>query len=256
MSYVFVRGPLQARDHEKSEEPLYALRERLALDLPHYLLHQLREPVARVCRLFMSERDVADLFSGDHTRMVADDSTGGTLPGHMPADPSDATPPRSPAQSPIKAALSPAAKRGSPSKAGPTGGRGSPSKAGPIEGSSPSKTASTQPGVAGYFRAVAVDTAMCLGGCRTRIPAGAALCADCRPRVRRRPRSRRRMRAPRADKACRPRLTGPLRAARRSGHWAAAPSAGGAHKLAVACPAGATGSGGGGARGRVPALPT
>jgi len=42
VSYVYVKGPLQARGHEKTEEAMYALSQGLPLDLPYYLNHQAR----------------------------------------------------------------------------------------------------------------------------------------------------------------------------------------------------------------------
>jgi len=52
VSYVYVKGPLQARGHEKTEEAMYALGQGLPLDLPYYLNHQAcRNTTQATCRV-------------------------------------------------------------------------------------------------------------------------------------------------------------------------------------------------------------
>jgi len=127
-----------------------------------------KEPVSRLCRLFLSEREVAELFTGDHTRVVADDSNAGVVPGTLPLDgsqpPSTAAPPGSPG---------PAAARSPPAS---PAGRASTSV-------SPTKASTPLRSVAGFFRAAAPASSACLG-CKTRIPGDAAFCGDCAPQVR------------------------------------------------------------------------
>ena len=128
----------------------------------------MKEPVSRLCRLFLSEREVAELFTGDHTRVVADDSNAGVVPGTLPLDGSQPPSTAAPLGSP-----GPAAARSPPAS---PAGRASTSV-------SPTKASTPLRSVAGFFRAAAPASSACLG-CKTRIPGDAAFCGDCAPQVR------------------------------------------------------------------------
>lgn len=71
MAYVFVKRHATSKGNEKTEDPTYALLNGLSIDLAHYLRHQLREPLTRIFELLLPPASVTNLFTGEHTLVVA-----------------------------------------------------------------------------------------------------------------------------------------------------------------------------------------
>ena len=47
-AYVMIQGGKDAKGYEKSEDPLFALKNNLPLDTQHYIDHQFKKPLKRI----------------------------------------------------------------------------------------------------------------------------------------------------------------------------------------------------------------
>lgn len=72
--YVIVKSAKGSKTYEKSEDPIYAMENRIPIDHQHYLKHYLEQPLKRIFTPII--KDVDDLFVGDHTRAVTNVSPG------------------------------------------------------------------------------------------------------------------------------------------------------------------------------------
>jgi DNA polymerase delta subunit 1 len=81
VAYVVVRGAANAKNYEKSEDPIYVLENNLPIDTKYYLDNQLSKPLIRIFEPIMGEKKAASLLTGEHTRTisVAAPSAGGLM---------------------------------------------------------------------------------------------------------------------------------------------------------------------------------
>ncbi len=66
-----------ARGYKKSEDPIYALENGLALDMGYYLEHQLKKPLIRIFKRITPNPET-QLFVGEHTKNRCISKMGGT----------------------------------------------------------------------------------------------------------------------------------------------------------------------------------
>lgn len=69
VAYVIVQGAKGAKAYEKSEDPIYALNNNLALDYDHYIEHHLKNPLIRLFAPILKDAEW-EIFVGDHMRNV------------------------------------------------------------------------------------------------------------------------------------------------------------------------------------------
>ncbi|CUG86363.1 DNA polymerase delta, putative [Bodo saltans] len=69
VAFVFIKGAIGAKGHERSEDPIYVLENNIPIDTQYYLEHQLAGPLTRVFEAVLD--DPSELLRGDHTRHIA-----------------------------------------------------------------------------------------------------------------------------------------------------------------------------------------
>ena len=67
--YVIIQSERNARNFEKSEDPLFVLSKNLPIDAKHYLDHQLKKPLLRLFEGIIPNPE-STLFHGEHTRRL------------------------------------------------------------------------------------------------------------------------------------------------------------------------------------------
>mmetsp|Transcript_16058 Transcript_16058/g.17971 ORF Transcript_16058/g.17971 Transcript_16058/m.17971 type:complete len:1054 (-) Transcript_16058:969-4130(-) len=67
--FVIIRGSKNAKNYERSEDPIYVLDNDLPIDFNYYLDHQLKQPLTRLFEPILSNVD--ELFAGEHTRTLS-----------------------------------------------------------------------------------------------------------------------------------------------------------------------------------------
>ncbi|ODV58381.1 DNA-directed DNA polymerase delta POL3 [Ascoidea rubescens DSM 1968] len=76
VAYVIIRSS-STKAFEKSEDPLYVLKNGLAIDSNYYLQNQLSKPLMRIFEPIMGENKAKQLLTGAHTRKVTMSKIGG-----------------------------------------------------------------------------------------------------------------------------------------------------------------------------------
>ncbi|OAQ64371.1 DNA polymerase delta catalytic subunit [Pochonia chlamydosporia 170] len=71
VAYVMVRGAANAKNFEKSEDPLYVLENNVPIDTKYYLDNQLAKPLGRIFEPILGETKARTLLTGDHTRTIS-----------------------------------------------------------------------------------------------------------------------------------------------------------------------------------------
>lgn len=66
--YVMIKGPKKSKGYENSEDPLYALKNNLPIDLMYYVENQLEKPIVRIFGAIMTNPH--SLLKGEHTRAI------------------------------------------------------------------------------------------------------------------------------------------------------------------------------------------
>ncbi|KAI5808354.1 DNA polymerase delta subunit [Pyronema omphalodes] len=81
VAYVIVKGAANAKNYEKSEDPLYVLEHSVPIDTKYYLDNQLSKPLGRIFEPIVGEKKAQQLLTGDHTRIitVSAPSVGGLM---------------------------------------------------------------------------------------------------------------------------------------------------------------------------------
>lgn len=81
VAYVIIKGGLNGRNYEKSEDPIFVLEHNLPIDTKYYLENQLSNPLQRIFEPILGEKRAHQLLTGDHTRTisVAAPTTGGLM---------------------------------------------------------------------------------------------------------------------------------------------------------------------------------
>lgn len=81
VAYVMVRGAANAKNFEKSEDPIWVLENNMPIDTNYYLDNQLAKPLGRIFEPILGETKARMLLAGDHTRTisVAAPSIGGLM---------------------------------------------------------------------------------------------------------------------------------------------------------------------------------
>lgn len=69
VAYVIINSS-NAKNYEKSEDPLYVLENSLPIDVKYYLENQLANPLLRIFEPILGERRAKELLSGSHTRTI------------------------------------------------------------------------------------------------------------------------------------------------------------------------------------------
>lgn len=69
--FVYTQGAPNAKGYEKVEDPAFSMDEGLALDYKHYLTNQLQLPLTRLLVLLFPEKEVNELFVGNHTKFIS-----------------------------------------------------------------------------------------------------------------------------------------------------------------------------------------
>lgn len=80
VAYVIINSS-NAKNYEKSEDPLYVLENGLPIDTKYYLENQLSKPLLRIFDPILGERRAKELLSGAHTRTIkmSAPKTGGLM---------------------------------------------------------------------------------------------------------------------------------------------------------------------------------
>ena len=86
--YISAEGD---RGYNKTEDPVYVLQHGLPVDLMYYYEHQLKEPLKRIFRVLLSEEELTQLLTGEHTRIVNSKYSGGTLATSISWQPSSSS---------------------------------------------------------------------------------------------------------------------------------------------------------------------
>ncbi|KAL9077613.1 MAG: hypothetical protein Q9157_003283 [Trypethelium eluteriae] len=71
VAYVIVKGAGDARNYEKSEDPIYVLENNLPIDTKYYLDNQLAKPLGRIFEPILGEKKAGQLLTGEHTRSIS-----------------------------------------------------------------------------------------------------------------------------------------------------------------------------------------
>ncbi|KAF8542192.1 DNA polymerase delta catalytic subunit [Trichophaea hybrida] len=71
VAYVITRGAREAKNYEKSEDPIYVLEHSVPIDTKYYLDNQLAKPLGRIFEPIIGERKAQQLLTGDHTRTIS-----------------------------------------------------------------------------------------------------------------------------------------------------------------------------------------
>ncbi|SPN98922.1 probable DNA-directed DNA polymerase III [Cephalotrichum gorgonifer] len=81
VAYVITKGARDAKNFEKSEDPIYVLEHNVPIDTRYYLDNQLAKPLGRIFEPMLGEAGVKSLLNGAHTRTisVAAPSVGGLM---------------------------------------------------------------------------------------------------------------------------------------------------------------------------------
>ena len=66
--YVIIKAAKGAKAYEKAEDPIYALRNNLPIDVQHYLDHHLSQPLMRLFEPIL--KNPKELLQGAHTRTI------------------------------------------------------------------------------------------------------------------------------------------------------------------------------------------
>lgn len=69
VAYVIINSS-NAKNYEKSEDPLFVLENSLPIDVKYYLENQLANPLLRIFEPILGERKAKELLSGSHTRTI------------------------------------------------------------------------------------------------------------------------------------------------------------------------------------------
>lgn len=91
VAYIITTSQANARACDKSEDPIYALKNGLQIDTKYYLENQLRKPLIRLFTPVLGETKVESLLKGEHTlhvkhaplRIVPGKQNAGTLLGFV-----------------------------------------------------------------------------------------------------------------------------------------------------------------------------
>lgn len=80
VAYVIINSS-NAKNYEKSEDPLFVLENSLPIDVKYYLENQLANPLMRIFEPILGERKAKELLSGSHTRTIkmSAPKTGGLM---------------------------------------------------------------------------------------------------------------------------------------------------------------------------------
>src|SRR5438067_2529345 len=81
VAYVIVKGARDAKNYERSEDPLYVLEHNVPIDTKYYLDNQLAKPISRIFDPILGDKKSGQLLTGEHTRSitVAASSVGGLM---------------------------------------------------------------------------------------------------------------------------------------------------------------------------------
>lgn len=81
VAYVIIKGAANAKNFERSEDPIFVLENNLPIDTKYYLDNQLSKPLGRIFEPILGETKANSLLAGDHTRAisVAASSVGGLM---------------------------------------------------------------------------------------------------------------------------------------------------------------------------------
>ncbi|KAF2462071.1 DNA polymerase delta catalytic subunit [Lineolata rhizophorae] len=71
VAYVIVKGAGDAKNYERSEDPMYVLEHNIPVDTKYYLDNQLAKPLSRIFEPILGEKRAASLLTGEHTRAIA-----------------------------------------------------------------------------------------------------------------------------------------------------------------------------------------
>ncbi|KAF8243268.1 DNA polymerase delta catalytic subunit [Wilcoxina mikolae CBS 423.85] len=71
VAYVITKGAREAKNYEKSEDPIYVLEHSVPIDTKYYLDNQLAKPLGRIFEPIIGERKAQQLLTGDHTRTIS-----------------------------------------------------------------------------------------------------------------------------------------------------------------------------------------
>ncbi|KAI4189296.1 MAG: hypothetical protein L6R41_001565 [Letrouitia leprolyta] len=81
VGYVIIKGARDAKNYEKSEDPLYVLEHNIPIDTKYYLDNQLAGPLERIFEPILGAKKTSQLLTGEHTRAinVAAPTVGGLM---------------------------------------------------------------------------------------------------------------------------------------------------------------------------------
>lgn len=81
VAYVIIKGGPEAKNYDKSEDPIYVLENNLPIDTKYYLENQLSNPLLRIFEPILGEKRAQQLLTGEHTRSIAmaAPTTGGLM---------------------------------------------------------------------------------------------------------------------------------------------------------------------------------
>ncbi|KAL9106108.1 MAG: hypothetical protein Q9227_008808 [Pyrenula ochraceoflavens] len=71
VAYVIVKGAGDAKNYERSEDPIYVLENNIPIDTKYYLDHQLANPLGRIFEPILGEKKAGQLLTGEHTRSIS-----------------------------------------------------------------------------------------------------------------------------------------------------------------------------------------